>query len=936
MRSAWNSSFLYGGNAPYIEDQYERYLADAAHVLPQWREYFGMLETARASDGSDTTDVAHKPVIDRLAALSRQPPSVRLALPDHVSFALTQLAAQALVAAYRSLGHRESDLDPLRWTPAVPWPELAPAWHGITDEAMFTKVVAPDTYFGNESGDIAWLAAALRQTYCGRLGTEFMHLASPEQRRWWQMRLESTRSKPRLSVRHRLRVLDRLTDAEGLEKYLHTRFVGQQRFSLEGGEALIALLDELIHAGAARDVRHVVIGMAHRGRLNVLVNIAGKPAAALFEEFQGEVDSALLSGDVKYHEGFTGTTETDHGPVEVILAFNPSHLEVINPVVQGFARAKVEALGLSGAAVLPVEIHGDAAVIAQGIVQETLNLSYTRGHGTGGTIHVVVNNQLGFTTSDPRDARSSYYCTDIAKMIEAPVLHVNADDPQAVVHAAQLAVDYRAEFGRSVVIEFVCFRRHGHQEQDTPAITQPLMYRAIAAHPGVRALYAKSLQADGLVDEQRVTELVRACRERLDAAFEESSRRHANVAVHGASTSAPPGVDRYRAPALERLERLADAITRLPPGYALHPLVQRVLDARREMARLGRPLDWGMAEHLALADLLCAGLDVRLTGQDSERGTFAHRHAVLHNQNREQRGEGRHIPLQHVGAGQGAFRVTNSTLSEAGVLAFEYGYSVARPASLVLWEAQYGDFANGAQVVIDQFISAGFAKWGQRSSLVMLLPHGQEGQGPEHASARLERYLQLCAQDNLFVCQPTTPAQYFHLLRAQTLAQCRPLVVMTPKSLLRNPAAVSNLAELSDGCFEPMLDDPAVTTLAQRSDVRRIVLCTGKVYYELAAHRIAGKRHDAALVRIERLYPFPHEELDRARMRYPNAESLIWCQEEAQNQGAWNYVAPCLHRVAQPLALRYVGPPAAASTSPGYAKVHAANQAALLRSALEE
>ena len=940
MEQIRSTSYLYGGNAPYIEDQYEQYLADPARVEQEWRDYFDALRAMPAVDGSQGDDVPHAPIVERFAALARRSVAPTPSGESIRHFAQKQLGVQSLITAYRTVGNRQANLDPLQWTPVAKLPELAPAWHGLSNSDLGSLFSSGDASFSDEDIKLEALVAALQETYCGTLASEYIHLADPEQRQWWQMRLESTRAKASFWPEKKLRILDRLTAAEGLEKYLGKRFVGQQRFSLEGGECLIVLLDELLHTGAAMGVGHVVLGMAHRGRINVLHNVAGKPAAELFGEFEGGTDPALLSGDVKYHKGYVGRAETDSGSVEVLLAFNPSHLEIINPVVQGTARAKAEAGSLSQAAVLPVEIHGDAAVIGQGIVQETLNLSYTRGHGTGGTVHVVVNNQLGFTTSEPVDARSAWYCTDIAKMIEAPVLHVNGDDPEAVVYAAQLALEYRARFARSVVVEIVCYRRHGHQEQDTPTMTQPLMYRAIAEHPGVRALYAGKLRDEGLVTDARADELVRELRDRLESAHEESLRLRSVEAAQAPVMLPPPSevtMNRhaYGAPAIEQVKRLAERVVQVPADYALHPLVKKMLAARREMAEGRRPLDWGMAEHLAFATLLSAGIDVRLSGQDSERGTFGHRHAVIHDQDRKVRGEGRFVPLQNLGGQQGSFRVTNSTLSEAAVLAYEYGYSVARPTALVLWEAQFGDFANGAQVVIDQFISAGFAKWGQRSSVVMLLPHGQEGQGPEHASARLERYLQLCAQENMLVCQPTTPAQFFHLIRAQaTLPNCRPLVVMTPKSLLRHPGAVSDLADLANGPFAPVIGDPAISA-AEGFDVERVIVCSGKVYYELLEHRDKNGTHDAAIVRLEQLYPFPGDMLASELARYPHARVVVWCQEEARNQGAWCTLEHQLQAVASPVPLEYAGPPAAASTSPGYVSVHQANQRALVAAAFE-
>jgi len=936
-----SSSFLYGGNAPYVEEQYEQYLADPAQVPKEWRDYFDALRAAPAADGTNAQDVPHAPVVERFAALARRPATGQPAEADLLKFARKQVAVQSLVTAYRMVGARQANLDPLHWTPVARLPELAPAYYGLTDADMRLKFSGADTFFSEEDMELGDLVRALEQTYSGTLAVEHMHLGNAEQRRWWQMRLESTRARPGPSPEAKRRILERLTAAEGLEKFLHTRFVGQTRFSLEGGESLIVLLDELVRGGAARGVRHAVMGMAHRGRLNVLLNVAGKPASELFDEFEGDADADLLAGDVKYHKGHTAVIATDAGPVQVQLAFNPSHLEIVNPVVQGIARARADADALPRSAVLPIEIHGDAAIVGQGIVQETLNLSYTRGHGTGGTVHVVVNNQVGFTTSDPRDARSTYFSTDVAKMIEAPVLHVNGDDAEAVAWAAQLALDFRAEFARSVVIEVVCFRRHGHQEQDTPTMTQPLMYRAIAAHPGVRGLYASRLAVEGVVSEEESGRWARALRDGLTSAHDDSVRR--NVAKKTdpgiPAKTAPAGIASrgdYAAPTIEQVSTLARSITRLPEGYTLHPLVKKLLDARRQMASDKRPLDWGMAEHLAIASLLATGTDVRLSGQDSERGTFGHRHAVLHNQDRSVRGEGTFLPLEHVADGQARFGVTNSTLSEAAVLAYEYGYSVARPQALVLWEAQYGDFANGAQVVMDQFISAGFAKWGERSSVVMLLPHGQEGAGPEHASARLERYLQLCAQDNLRVCQPTTPAQLFHLLRSQAvLPDRRPLVVMTPKSLLRHPAAVSGLADLAQGAFAPVIGDGTITA-ADGHDVQRVILCSGKVYYELLEQRRKSGRRDVAIVRLEQLYPFPAQQLAAELAWYPNARVVVWCQEEAQNQGAWRHLEPALRIAVHPVPLQYAGPAPAASTAPGSLAGHTAWQAALVRAAFED
>ncbi|MDR5761202.1 2-oxoglutarate dehydrogenase E1 component [Caballeronia sp. LZ035] len=915
------NSFLFGANAPYVEEQYERYLAEPASVTDEWRGYFDALRETPAVDGSDRDDEPHTPVVSGFVELARHPHPVAAQPDSALALARKQVAVQSLVAAFRSIGTRRANLDPLRWEPQRALPELTPAYYGLTAADMATRFSTADTYFFDEDASLGEIVAALEQTYTGTLGAEFMHLSDANERRWWQMRLESSRAAPSFSNDEKRRFLDRLTAAEGLEKYLHTQFVGQKRFSLEGGESLIVLLDELVRYGAAKDVRSVIMGMAHRGRLNVLVNIAGKPLHALFDEFDGKHADPLPEGDVKYHKGFSTVTDTAQGPVEVVLAFNPSHLEIVNPVVQGMARAKADALGPNHAgSVLPVEIHGDAAMSGQGVVMETLSLSYTRGHGTGGTVHVVVNNQIGFTTSDPRDTRSSFYATDIVKMIEAPVLHVNGDDPEAVAMAVHLAVDYRTQFRRSVVIDLVCFRKHGHQEQDTPAITQPLMYRAIAAHPGVRTLYAQALIRQRVTTPEQVDAYADAQRASFDGA-----RGGESLLIEAEVGASQTG--RYEAPSHEQLSVWARRIASVPEGYELHPLVNKMMAARRDMASGKKRIDWGMGEHLAFASLLGKGIDVRLSGQDSGRGTFNHRHAVLHNQKRTQRSDGVFIPLDHVHDVQGRFTVTNSILSEAAVLAFEYGYSTVKRDALVIWEAQFGDFANGAQVVIDQFIAAAAAKWGQRSGLTLFLPHGQEGAGPEHASARLERYLQLSAQDNMRVVQPTTPAQLFHLLRMQVLAfDGRPLVVMTPKSLLRHAEAVSTLDELSQGAFHEVLPD-AHADAAQDAQVERVIVTSGKFYYDLVDYRRKHGMDDARVMRVEQLYPFPASQIAAQLARYPNVKRVIWCQEEARNQGAWTYAEPQLRELLPSGAdLSYVGPRASASTAPGHHAAHVARQ----------
>ncbi|MGO4380969.1 2-oxoglutarate dehydrogenase E1 component [Pseudoduganella sp. RAF19] len=898
LKKMRKTSFLFGENVPYIEELYEAYLEDAASVSKEWHDYFAALQTAPAADNSNV---------------------------DALTLARRQVAVQYLIAAYRMVGSRQADLDPLRWSPVAPVAELNPGLYGIGQADMNATVSTEGTYLSDaEFLPLKEMVAALNETYCGTLGAEFMYLADAGQRQWWQMRLESSRSKPSLTADHRRHILQRLIAAEGLEKYLHNRYVGQKRFSLEGGDSLIVLLDELIRHGAANGIKSVILGMAHRGRLNVLVNTVGKPPQSLFDEFDGKTARLLPAGDVKYHKGFSGVSQTEHGNVDVTLAFNPSHLEIVNPVVQGMARAHAEQMGvLVEGGVLPVEIHGDAAMSGQGIVMETMNLSYTKGHGTSGTIHIVVNNQIGFTTSDPAETRSSFYCTDIAKLIEAPVLHVNADDPEAVVEAVQLAIEYRMAFKRSVVIDLVCFRRHGHQEQDTPHITQPMMYRSIASHPGAAAIYAQKLVAEQVVTSEDVTQFANEYREYL---------ARANVPV----SHSEPNAEKSRAIpaelAIDDIRSIAQRLTYVPKTTTLHPLVAKVIASRREMAEGVRPLDWGMGEHMAFATLLAQGVNVRLSGQDSERGTFSHRHAVLNDQRREDRRDGKYTPLYHVAPNQGAFTVNNSILSEAAVLAFEYGYSSVRSDSLVIWEAQFGDFANGGQVVIDNFISAAAAKWGQQNGLTLFLPHGQEGAGPEHASARLERYLQLCAQENIQVCQPTTPAQLYHLLRRQaSLVDRKPLIVMTPKSLLRHAEAVSTLEDLAHGQFREVLGDAQPA-----ADIRKVIISSGKVYFDLLEHRRTQQSAGVALIRLEQLYPFPAAALKAELARYSNVEEIVWAQEEPRNQGAWKAIEEDLRAVTPATAtLRDSCREASASTAPGYMSLHLEQQARVVHNAFE-
>lgn len=934
-----DTSYLSGGNAAYVEDQYEAYLQDPTSVSEALRAYFDALQNIPAVDGSNARDIPHAPIVTSFAERAKQGPIKTIVASADSDMGRKRVAATQLVAAYRNVGLRWADLDPLKRQERPPVPDLDPAFYGFTEADQDIVFNASNTYFGKETMSLRELLNNLRETYCGSIGAEFMYISDQAQKRWWQERLESIRSKPVFSAEKKKHVLERLTAAEGLERFLHTKYVGQKRFSLEGGESFIAAMDELIQHAGEKGVQEIVIGMAHRGRLNVLVNTLGKMPADLFAEFEGKHVDDLPAGDVKYHKGFSSDVPTLGGPVHLSLAFNPSHLEIVNPVVEGSVKARQERRGdqTGEQEVLAVQVHGDAAFAGQGVVMETLNLAQTRGYGTGGTIHIVINNQIGFTTSDPRDSRSTLYCTDVVKMIEAPVLHVNGDDPEAVVLAMQLAVDFRTEFKKDVAVDIICYRKLGHNEQDTPAMTQPLMYKKIGQHPGTRKLYADKLitqntlkteEPDGLVQEYRAA--MDAGKHTVDPVLSNFKNKFAvdwlpflNRKWTDAADTAVP---------MAELKRLAERITAIPEHFKVHPLVERVVNDRAKMGQGEQPLDWGMGEHLAFASLVASGYPVRITGQDAGRGTFTHRHAVLHDQNRERWDAGSYIPLQNVSDNQAPFNVIDSVLSEEAVMGFEYGYSTAEPNALVIWEAQFGDFANGAQVVIDQFISSGEVKWGRASGLTLMLPHGYEGQGPEHSSARLERYLQLCADHNMQVVQPTTPAQIFHLLRRQMIRLFRkPLIILTPKSLLRSKDAVSPLTDLAKGHFETVIADAEELNAAK---VKRVVACSGKVYYDLVNSRKERGQTDTAIIRVEQLYPFPHKAFAAELKKYPNLTEVVWCQDEPQNQGAWFFVQHyIMENMSEGQKLGYAGRPASASPAVGYYAKHNEQQKALVDAA---
>jgi 2-oxoglutarate dehydrogenase E1 component len=939
MKQFLANSYLFGGNAPFVEELYESYLDNPQSVPESWREYFDKLQLVPggAQGGHAGRDMAHAPVVASFAQRARQ--GVLHAPPASTDRGVNrkQVYVLLLIAAYRTLGTRWAQVDPLKRMPRPQIPELEPAFYDLTEADMDT-VFNTGTLVGPEEATLREIMQILRDTYTATIGAEYMYIADTAQKNWIQSRLEPVRGKFGFPAEQKRRLLERLTAAETLEKYLHTRYVGQKRFSLEGGDTLIPVMDEIVRRAGSQGVEELVIGMAHRGRLNVLVNTIGKTPKELFAEFEGQHASLLSSGDVKYHNGFSADVSTPGGPVHITLAFNPSHLEIVNPVVEGSVRARQHRRqDRTGDRVLPVLIHGDAAFAGQGVVMETLNLSQTRGYATGGTVHVIVNNQIGFTTSAPQDARSTTYCTDVAKMIEAPIFHVNADDPEAALYVTQLAMDYRKEFKRDVVIDLVCFRKLGHNEQDEPSVTQPLMYKRIAKHPGTRRLYAEKLVAEGVIQESDPGGLIAAYRQALDEGRHTASTTLSNFQRKYAIDWTPFLNSKWTDTAdtavpLDELRRLAERLTWVPEDFGLHPVVARVIQARRDMGNGKKMLDWGMGETLAYATLLVSGYGVRVSGQDSGRGTFAHRHAVLHDQHREKWGAGRHVALSNLQENQADFVVIDSVLSEEAVLGFEYGYSCAEPNELVVWEAQFGDFANGAQVVIDQFIASGEAKWGRMCGLVMMLPHGFEGQGPEHSSARLERFLQLTAEHNIQVCVPSTPAQIFHLLRRQMVRPFRkPLVVMTPKSLLRKPEAVSSLRELARGGFQTVIGE--VDALEPQA-VTRIVACSGKVYYDLVAARRERRLDNIAVIRIEQLYPFPHKQFAAEIRRYPNATEVVWCQEEPQNQGAWYQSQHYLRenmRAGQ--KLHYAGRASSASPAVGYAAKHNEQQKKLVETA---
>ena len=935
MEQFLRSSHFSGGNAAYIEELYETYLHEPNSVPEEWSSFFDSLPR---TNGSVTPDISHATIIQHFELLGR-----RQARPTpapgsggiHLEHERKQVKVVQLISSYRFRGHQKASLDPLGLMVREDVPDLNLHFHGLTDADLDTTFQTSPLYMGKPEATLREIVETLEETYCGHLGPEFMHITSFAEKQWLAQRFESVRSKPTYGDEARIDVLSRLTAAEGLEKHLDSKYPGTKRFGLEGGESLIPLLDCLVRRSGEYGCKEIVMAMAHRGRLNVLVNILGKNPAEMFEEFEGK-RLVNTSGDVKYHQGFSSNVMTPGGEVHMALGFNPSHLEISCPVVIGSGRARQDRRDdASGEKVVPILMHGDAAFAGQGVVMETFQLSQTRAYKTGGTIHIVINNQVGFTTSRQDDARSTEYCTDIAKMMQAPILHVNGDNPDAVMFAAMLAMDYRYEFGKDVVIDLVCYRRRGHNETDEPSSTQPLMYDIIRKHSTTRTLYAQKLVAEGVVEQDQANEMANEYRASLDngdfvvhnLVREPDTTLFVNwepYLGHDWRTPSSTGLD------IKQLQEVAAKITSIPDGIQVQRQVAKIYDDRRKMAGGALPLNWGMAELLAYGTLLDEGYPIRITGQDVRRGTFSHRHAVVFNQ---KDGEA-YLPMAHLADDQPRFDIYDSVLSEEAVLAFEYGYATTAPKGLIIWEAQFGDFANGAQVVIDQFIASGEHKWQRLSGLTMMLPHGFEGQGPEHSSARLERFLQLCAEHNMQVVIPTTPAQIFHLLRRQAIRPMRrPLVIMSPKWILRHKLATSSLEELANGEFHNVIDDQL-----EPAEVRRVVLCSGKVYYHLLEERQERGIDDIALIRLEQLYPFPDDELEDILRPYSNIEDIIWCQEEPMNQGAWyssqHHMRHVIQHLKPELHLSFVGRESSAAPASGYMSVHLEEQKQFINQAL--
>lgn len=939
MEDWWKSSHISGANADYVELMYEAYLVNPNEIEPEWRDFFDRLPNV---EGNIEPDVSHGTVRAHFLELARQKRGASVATVEDslaTEHERKQIRVVRLISAYRQRGHQKAKLDPLGLVKRDPIPDLEPSFHHLNAADNDTVFNTGQFFVGRDQATLKEIIDGLEKTYCGSIGAEFMHIVDTEQRHWIQKRMDSTLSSLSLGNDTKIHLLERLTAAEGLEKYLGSRYPGTKRFGLEGGESLISMVDTLIQRAGSYDAKEIVIGMAHRGRLNVLVNTFGKQPSELFDEFEGKA-KFNSSGDVKYHQGFSSNVMTPGGEVHLALAFNPSHLEIVSPVVEGSVRARQDRRGnTDGSQVVPIIMHGDAAFAGQGVVMETFQMSQTRAYKTGGSIHIVINNQVGFTTSKEEDARSTEYCTDCAKMVQAPIFHVNGDDPEAVEFVTRMALDFRQQFKRDVVIDLVCYRRRGHNEADEPSGTQPIMYAQIKKQRTTRDLYADRLIAEGVITPARAKEMEEEYRSALE---------HGDHVVQSLVKEPNAGlfvdwtpylghdwdVQGYTRCALDRLQALAHQLNQMPEGYQLQRQVAKIIEDREKMAAGAMDGNWGFGETMAYATLLDQGYPVRITGQDVGRGTFSHRHVALHDQKTAET----YVPLKHLSDDQPAFEIYDSLLSEMAVLAFEYGYATTSPQGLVIWEAQFGDFANGAQVVIDQFITSGEHKWGRLCGLTMLLPHGYEGQGPEHSSARLERYLQLCAEHNVQVCVPTTAAQIFHLLRRQAIRPLRrPLIVMSPKSLLRHKNAGSSLEDFADGHFQNVIGEVG---MIDPKKVKKLILCSGKVYYTLMEKREELELDYVAIVRIEQLYPFPDQEMFAAIEHYKNLEQVVWCQEEPKNQGAWynsqHRIRRVLDRLDSKLPLSFVGRKSSASPAAGYMALHLKEEERLIAEALDQ
>lgn len=932
------SSYISGGNADYVEAMYETYLESPNSVDQDWRDYFDKLPRV---NGNISPDIPHGTIRAHFLELARQKRgAVRATVADSLAteHERKQIRVLQLISAYRQRGHQKANIDPLGLLYREPVPDLDPAYHQLSPADFDTEFQTGVFYIGKDQASLGEIIDALEQTYCGTIGAEIMHIVDTEQRQWIQKRMDGVRSSPEFNLDTKRHLLERLTAAEGLEKYLGSRYPGTKRFGLEGGESLIPMLDELVQRAGSYAAKEIVIGMAHRGRLNVLINTLGKQPSELFDEFEGK---AIFnsSGDVKYHQGFSSNVMTAGGELHLALAFNPSHLEVVSPVVEGSVRARQDRRkNIERDQVIPIIMHGDAAFAGQGVVMETFQMSQTRAYKTGGSVHIVINNQVGFTTSHIEDARSTEYCTDCAKMVQAPIFHVNGDDPEAVLFVTQMALDFRQQFKRDVVIDLLCYRRRGHNEADEPSGTQPLMYNAIKAQPTTREIYARKLVEEGTISLSDVRQMEDDYRQALEAGDhvvkslvkKPNEELFVDWTPYLAHDWEVRGDTRYP---LEKLQQLAQSVSQVPEGFALQRQVSKIIEDRIKMGAGAMPGNWGFGETLAYATLLAQGYPVRITGQDVGRGTFSHRHAVLHDQQTAET----YIPLGAMQESQAEFEIYDSLLSEMAVLGFEYGYATTSPTGLVIWEAQFGDFANGAQVVIDQFIASGEHKWGRLCGLTMLLPHGYEGQGPEHSSARLERYLQMCAEHNIQVCTPTSSSQIFHLLRRQAIRPLRrPLIVMSPKSLLRHKLAASSLEDFADGQFHNVIAE--IDDIDSHS-TKRLVICSGKVYFDLLEARREHQLDHIAIIRLEQLYPFPDAEMFAAIADYSRLESVVWCQEEPKNQGAWYTSQHRLRRVLdlinKDLPLSFAGRQSSASPAAGYMALHLQQQKRLVSIALE-